>query len=117
MIQALGPIMAHRNFGIIINIASDLSIISPDQRLYSDDPHNPLNPCKPLTYSVIKSGLVGLTKYVSTYWAHANVRCNALSPGGVYNHQPSDFVEKLEHLILDEWLIFLSTKIQSSILY
>lgn len=55
---------------------------------------------KPVTYSVIKSRLVGLTRYLSTYWADAGVRVNALSPCGVYNEQPQQFVSKISQLIL-----------------
>ena len=86
--------------GVILNISSDLSVISPDQRLYrTDGLENHLQPVKPVTYSVIKSGLIGLTKYLATYWAEKGVRCNALSPGGVYNGQGEDFVNRLEKLI------------------
>ena len=83
-----------------MNIASDLSVISPDQRLYRNEalPEN-LQPVKPVTYSVIKAGLVGLTKYLATYWAANDVRCNALSPGGVENGQGDDFVARLCSLI------------------
>ena len=86
--------------GVILNIASDLSVISPDQRLYHQVglPNNK-QPVKPVTYSVIKSGLVGLTKYLSTYWASDGVRCNALSPGGIENGQGDDFVTRLCNLI------------------
>ena len=86
--------------GVILNISSDLSVISPDQRLYRrDDLEDHLQPVKPVTYSVIKSGLIGLTKYVATYWAEQGVRCNALSPGGIFNDQGEDFVQALEQLI------------------
>ena len=86
--------------GVILNIASDLAIIGPDQRIYRQ-PGLPdhLQPAKPVTYSVVKSGLVGLTRYLATYWADAGVRVNAISPGGVYNGQPDAFVEKLTNLI------------------
>jgi NAD(P)-dependent dehydrogenase (short-subunit alcohol dehydrogenase family) len=85
---------------VILNIASDLSVFSPDQRLYrkeglSDD----MQPVKPVTYSVIKAGLVGLTRYLATYWADKGVRCNALSPGGVFNGQGEAFVQRLSSLI------------------
>jgi len=82
--------------GVIVNIASDLSVISPDQRLYSK-PHveRKSQPVKPITYSVIKSGLVGMTRYLSTYWIDQGVRCNALSPGGVENGQGPDFTDQL----------------------
>lgn len=86
--------------GVILNIASDLSVISPDQRLYQQEGlPNDKQPVKPVTYSVIKSGLVGLTKYLSTYWASDGVRCNALSPGGIENGQGNDFVTRLCNLI------------------
>jgi len=86
--------------GVILNIASDLSVFSPDQRLYrkqglSED----MQPVKPVTYSVIKAGLIGLTRYLATYWATEGVRCNALSPGGVFNGQNDNFVKHLSSLI------------------
>lgn len=86
--------------GVILNIASDLSVIAPDQRLYRKDglPED-LQPVKPVTYSVIKAGLIGLTRYLSTYWADKGIRCNALSPGGVFSGQGEEFVGRLTSLI------------------
>ena len=83
--------------GVILNIASDLSAIAPDQRIYSVDGRAPKDqPVKPVTYSVIKTGLIGLTRYLATYWADRGVRSNALSPGGVYVDQPDEFRTKLK---------------------
>jgi NAD(P)-dependent dehydrogenase (short-subunit alcohol dehydrogenase family) len=82
--------------GVIVNISSDLGLIAPDQRLYSDENQTKDNqPVKPVTYSVVKAGLVGLTRYLATYWNDQNVRCNAMCPGGVENGQPSDFLDKV----------------------
>jgi NAD(P)-dependent dehydrogenase (short-subunit alcohol dehydrogenase family) len=84
------------NGGSIVNISSDLGLIAPDQRLYAKkDLQQHLQPVKPVTYSVIKSGLIGLTRYLSTYWIDENVRCNAICPGGVENGQPSDFLNEV----------------------
>lgn len=98
--KIFGSNMAKDTGGVIVNIASDLSVIAPDQRIYTNESFNKDNqPVKPITYSVIKSGLVGMTKYLSTYWNDSNVRVNALSPGGVFEDQDSDFVSKLTKLI------------------
>ena len=86
--------------GVILNIASDLSVFSPDQRLYrKDGMPAERQPVKPVTYSVIKTGLIGLTRYLATYWAEQGIRCNALSPGGVFTEQDDVFVERLNNLI------------------
>jgi NAD(P)-dependent dehydrogenase (short-subunit alcohol dehydrogenase family) len=99
--RTFGAVMASRGRGVILNIASDLSVIAPDQRLYRQPEisEETQQPVKPVTYSVIKHGLIGLTKYLATYWAHRGVRVNALSPGGVFNGQGEDFVVRLSELI------------------
>ena len=99
--QIFGSAMAaNEKGGVILNIASDLSVFAPFQKLYRKQglPEN-MQPVKPVTYSVIKTGLVGLTRYLSTYWTNKNIRCNALSPGGVYNGQGEKFVKDLSSLI------------------
>jgi NAD(P)-dependent dehydrogenase (short-subunit alcohol dehydrogenase family) len=99
--QVFGSQMAKEGRGgAILNIASDLSILAPDQRLYRKEGlPDESQPVKPVTYSVIKSGLIGLTRYLATYWADHGVRCNALSPGGIFNDQPEDFVRRITQLI------------------
>jgi NAD(P)-dependent dehydrogenase (short-subunit alcohol dehydrogenase family) len=94
--KVFGSSMSRRNGGVILNIASDLSVIAPDQRLYTSKKKRNY---KPITYSVIKHGLIGLTKYLSTYWPDKNIRCNSLSPGGVELDQSKDFKDKLKKLI------------------
>jgi NAD(P)-dependent dehydrogenase (short-subunit alcohol dehydrogenase family) len=98
--QVFGSYMAKNDGGVILNIASDLSVIAPDNRLYAvsglDEKSQPV---KPITYSIIKTGLLGLTRYLAVYWAKNNVRVNALSPGGVFNGHSEEFVRKLTNLI------------------
>jgi NAD(P)-dependent dehydrogenase (short-subunit alcohol dehydrogenase family) len=98
--RVFGQEMVKRGGGVILNIASDLAVIAPDQRLYRKEavPEDQ-QPVKPVTYSVVKTALLGLTRYLATYWAANNVRVNAISPGGVFNNQPEEFTARLHQLI------------------
>jgi NAD(P)-dependent dehydrogenase (short-subunit alcohol dehydrogenase family) len=98
--RIFGSEMAKRKSGVIVNVASDLAVIAPDQRLYRVDglPEDQ-QPVKPVTYSVVKTALLGLTRYLATYWSSANIRVNAISPGGVFNGQPEVFLSRLRQLI------------------
>ncbi|MCM1251839.1 MAG: SDR family oxidoreductase [Clostridium sp.] len=98
--QVFGNIMAKQNKGVILNISSDLGIIAPDQRIYQKSGlKEDEQMVKPVTYSVIKHGILGLTKYTATYWAKKGVRANSLCPAGVFNNQNEDFLAKLSNLI------------------
>ncbi len=93
-------ISQNKNGGSIVNISSDLGVMAPDQRLYEEEgvEHDQQN-VKPVTYSVVKSGMIGLTRYIATYWADKNVRCNAMCPGGVEDGQPKSFLNKVHSRI------------------
>jgi len=94
--QVIGSEMARRGGGVILNISSDLGVVAPDQRIYlKRGLPEEKQPVKPVSYSVAKSALIGLTKYLATYWAGKNIRVNALCPGGVQTDQPDEFLEKL----------------------
>jgi NAD(P)-dependent dehydrogenase (short-subunit alcohol dehydrogenase family) len=91
--KIFGKIMSKQpKGGNIINISSDLGIISPDNRIYEK------NYVKPVTYSIIKHGIIGLTKYTATYWPK-KIRCNAIAFGGMQNNQEKSFIKKIEKLI------------------
>ena len=92
--KVFGSYMSKFKKGTIINVSSDLGIIAPDQRIYKNTGF-----VKPVTYSVVKHGIIGLTKYTASYWGEKNIRCNAIAPGGIYNNQDSSFVKKINQLI------------------
>ena len=88
--------MKKKKDGCIINVASDLSVIAPNQKIYKSSFKNFV---KPVTYSVIKHGLIGMTKYYASLFAEYNITCNAISPVGVFNNQKKKFVNELIKLI------------------
>ena len=98
--KVFGAEMAKNGKGSIINISSVLGVIAPNQSLYKDESKSEeMQNVKPISYSVIKHAIIGLTRYTSTYWSSKNVRCNALAPGGVYNNHSDEFVSKLSKYI------------------
>jgi NAD(P)-dependent dehydrogenase (short-subunit alcohol dehydrogenase family) len=98
--QAFGPAMAARGQGVIVNVGSDLGLVGPDQRLYRvDGVPDDEQPVKPVTYSVIKTGLIGLTRYLATYWGDRGVRANVLCLGGVARDQDATFVQRVSERI------------------
>lgn len=98
--QIFGMQMAKQGRGVILNISSDLGVIAPDQRIYRKPGlRDEEQTVKPVTYSVIKHGLVGMTKYIATYWAEKGIRCNALCPAGIENGQDKEFIGKLTNLV------------------
>ena len=92
--KIFGTYMTKFNKGVILNISSDLGIIAPDQRIYKNS-----NFIKPVTYSVVKNGIIGLTKYTASYWGKNNIRCNAIAPGGISNGQDPSFIRNINKLI------------------
>jgi len=94
--------MVNQQNGSIINIASDVGVISPDHRIYKADPktnYKGMNFNSPLSYSVSKAGVIHMTKYLATYWAEQGIRVNSISPAGVNNDHSEDFKNRLTNLI------------------
>ena len=98
--QVFGSWFAKQGVGTIINIASDLGIIAPDQRVYQDPAQGPIEwPLKPPSYSMSKFGLIDLTKYLAAYWGDVPVRVNAVALGSVQSNQSDHLVKQLESRI------------------
>lgn len=89
--QAAARQMLSQNYGVIINICSTYGLVGPDQRIY-ERPDGP-DQFKPVYYSVSKAGVLGLTRYLATYYAGKPIRVNALTPGGIYNQHDDTFLK------------------------
>jgi NAD(P)-dependent dehydrogenase (short-subunit alcohol dehydrogenase family) len=126
MTKAVSKLMKKNNYGTIVNIASDVGIISPDHRIYEPDKKINYKGTKfntPLSYSVAKSGIISMTRHLATYFAKTGIRVNCISPAGVFKKHDKKFVKKLSSRIplgrmaklheLDGALIFLCSNASS----
>ena len=91
--QVVGARMATAGRGSIVNVSSIYGMLSPVQDLYDFRREGGVEFYKPIAYSVSKSALYNLTRYLATYWAKSGVRVNTLTLAGVWNDQPEEFVE------------------------
>ncbi|MFN7610803.1 MAG: SDR family oxidoreductase, partial [bacterium] len=80
--------------GSIIQTASIYGIMAPDQRIYEGSEYMGGAINTPAVYSASKAGVVGLTKYLASYWGAKRVRVNTLTPGGVESGQNERFIEQ-----------------------
>jgi NAD(P)-dependent dehydrogenase (short-subunit alcohol dehydrogenase family) len=91
--QAIGSRMAAEGRGSIVNVSSVYGMLSPVQDLYEFRRRGGEEFYKPIAYSVSKSALYNLTRYLATYWAKSGVRVNTLTLAGVWNGQPQEFLD------------------------
>ena len=94
MAREAGARMAERGHGSIIQTCSIYGILGSDQRIYEGSEYLGMPINTPAVYSASKSAVVGLTKYLATYWGHRGVRVNTLTPGGVASGQNKEFDRK-----------------------
>ena len=121
LIKYFGEQMSKQGQGSIINIGSDLSYLAPDQRIYQKDYPGYI---KPVTYSISKHALLGMTKYYASLFANNNVRVNMISPGPINKNQSLNLKKNIRNKIpfkrlakIDDLLgilFFLSDNIKSS---
>jgi len=91
--QVAGAAMAREGRGSIVNISSIYGMLSPQQDVYEFRRRGGETFTKPVAYSVSKSAVLNLTRYLATYWAKSGVRVNTLTLGGVFDDQPAEFLE------------------------
>jgi NAD(P)-dependent dehydrogenase (short-subunit alcohol dehydrogenase family) len=91
--QAVGGAMAREGRGSIVNVSSVYGLLSPVQDLYEFRRERGETFFKPAAYSVSKSAVLNLTRYLATYWARSGVRVNTLTLAGVWNDQPQEFLD------------------------
>jgi NAD(P)-dependent dehydrogenase (short-subunit alcohol dehydrogenase family) len=91
--QVVGAAMAREGRGSIVNVSSVYGLLSPQQDVYEFRRREGESFTKPVAYSVSKSAILNLTRYLATYWAKDGVRVNTLTLAGVANDQPDEFLK------------------------
>lgn len=91
--QVVGARMATAGRGSIVNVSSVYGLLSPQQDLYEFRRREGETFFKPVAYSVSKSAVLNLTRYLATYWAKAGVRVNTLTLAGIFDEQPPEFLQ------------------------
>jgi NAD(P)-dependent dehydrogenase (short-subunit alcohol dehydrogenase family) len=86
--------------GNIINISSIYGVVAPKFEVYSDTKMT-----MPVEYAAIKSGLIHLTKYMAKYFKGMNIRVNTLSPGGIFDNQPQEFLDAYKKECLNKGML------------
>ena len=86
--------MKKQQFGSIVNMSSIYGIVAPDFQVYKNTQMT-----MPVAYSAIKAGIINFTKYLAAYYGPFNVRVNSVSPGGIFDGQPKQFVEQYEEKV------------------
>ena len=89
-----------QGYGNIVNISSIYGVVAPKFEVYDNTPMT-----MPVEYAAIKAGLIHLTKYMSKYLKGMNIKVNALSPGGIFDNQPEQFLVKYKEQCLNKGML------------
>lgn len=89
-----------QGYGNIVNVSSVYGVIAPKFEIYEGTAMT-----VPVEYAAIKSGLLLLTQYMAKYFKGMNIRVNALSPGGIFDHQPEPFLESYKKQCLNKGML------------
>lgn len=100
-----------QGFGNIINISSIYGVVAPKFEVYDNTPMT-----MPVEYAAIKAGLIHLTKYMAKYFKGLSIRVNALSPGGIFDHQPKAFLNAYQQQCLNKGMLD-KTDLQGTLIY
>lgn len=98
--QQLALYFQKQGYGNIVNISSIYGVVAPRFEIYDNTKMT-----MPVEYAAIKSAIVHLTKYMAKYFKGMNIRVNTLSPGGIFDHQPTQFLEAYREQCLNKGML------------
>lgn len=87
LMQQFALFFQKQGWGNIINMSSVYGTTVPKFEIYLGT-----NMTMPIEYAAIKAGLIQMTRNFSKYFKGHNIRINSLSPGGILDNQPENFL-------------------------
>ena len=93
--RAIGEVMVKQKQGSIVNVASIQGMLGPNHYLYEGT-----NMSAPPDYFFHKGGMINLSRYFAAEYGPCGVRVNCVSPGGYFNNQDSEFVERYNKMTM-----------------
>ncbi len=100
MSKLVGKQMLKQNTSCsIIQVSSIYGLLAPDQRIYENSNYMNMTINTPAIYSVSKAAVIGLSKYLASYWGKKGIRVNTLIPGGVESGQNEEFKKNYSYRV------------------
>lgn len=87
--QQIALFFKKQGYGNIINTSSIYGVIAPRFDIYENT-----GMTNSIEYAAIKSAIIHMTKYIAKYYKNENIRCNCISPAGIFDNQNSEFIKK-----------------------
>jgi NAD(P)-dependent dehydrogenase (short-subunit alcohol dehydrogenase family) len=100
MSQQMALYFKKQGYGNIINMSSIYGVMAPRFEVYENTAMT-----MPVEYAAIKAAIIQLTKYMAKYYKGSNIRINALSPGGILDKQPTDFLKRYNQSCLTKGML------------
>ena len=98
--QQFAKYFKQQGYGNIINISSIYGLIAPKFEIYDNTTMT-----MPVEYAAIKAGLNHLSKYMAKYFKGLNIRVNTISPGGLIDQQPKNFIDAYNACCLNKGML------------
>jgi NAD(P)-dependent dehydrogenase (short-subunit alcohol dehydrogenase family) len=102
-LQLGGAFLVSRQFGVffktqkrghIINLSSIYGVVAPRFEIYGGAAFHGNKMTMPIEYAAIKSAIIHMTRYMAKYFKGLGVRANCITPGGIFDNQPKEFLNK-----------------------
>lgn len=87
--KILRHFQAHHIRGDLVHISSIQGVCAPKFEHYRGT-----SMTSPIEYAAIKAGVIAASRWLAKYYSGKNMRINCISPGGILDGQPYEFLQR-----------------------